>query len=100
MDAYNALAHAMSGVATAGFSPDPGSLGAFSPAAQWVTIPFMILGATNFILIYYFVQGDWRRPIENDEFRFYVGVIAGTSALMTMLLLTRRVQRWKSFARA
>lgn len=87
MTPYNALAHALTCVATAGFSPDPGSVGAFSRAAQWTIVPFMIVGATNFILIYYFVRGDWGRPLRNEEFRYYIGVLAGAVTLMTMLLL-------------
>ncbi len=86
MTPYNALAHAMTGVATAGFSPDPGSVGAFSRAAQWTIIPFMFIGATNFILIYYFINGQFLRPIRNDEFRFYVGVVAGATSLLVLLL--------------
>ncbi len=87
MGLYNALAHAMSGVATAGFSPNPESLGAFSAAAQWTVLPFMFVGATNFILIYYFVNGDFSRPLDNDEFRFYVGIVVGTAVLLALLLL-------------
>lgn len=86
MTPYNALAHALTGVATAGFSPTPESLGGFAPAAQWVVVPFMVLGATNFILIYYFVQGDWGRPLENEEFRIYIGTLAGATALLVLLL--------------
>jgi len=86
MTAYNALAHALTGVATAGFSPEPGSVGTFSRAAQWTVIPFMFAGATNFILIYYFVQGDWLRPLDNEEFRLYVGIVVGATALLVGLL--------------
>lgn len=86
MTPYNALAHALTGVATAGFSPAPESLGGFAPAAQWAVVPFMALGATNFILIYYFIQGQWGRPLENEEFRIYVGTLLGASALLVLLL--------------
>ncbi|WP_058365885.1 TrkH family potassium uptake protein [Haloparvum sedimenti] len=88
MDAYNAIAHAMTAVATAGFSPSPDSVGAFAPVAQWLVVPFMFVGATNFVLIYYFVRGDWGRPLRNEEFRYYVGIVAGTTVLMTLLLVT------------
>ena len=88
MDAFNAISHAMTAVATAGFSPQPDSVGAFAPAAQWLIIPFMFVGATNFILIYFFIRGDWGRPFRNEEFRFYVGLVVGTSVLMGLLLLT------------
>ena len=88
MDAFNAVSHAMTAVATAGFSPQPDSVGAFAPAAQWLIIPFMFVGATNFILIYFFIRGDWGRPLRNEEFRFYVGLVVGASVLMAMLLIT------------
>ena len=87
MDAFNAISHAMTAVATAGFSPQPDSVGAFAPAAQWLVIPFMFVGATNFILIYFFIRGDWGRPRRNEEFRFYVGLVVGASVLMGLLLV-------------
>ena len=88
MDAFNAVSHAMTAVATAGFSPQPDSVGAFAPAAQWLIVPFMFVGATNFILIYFFINGDWGRPLRNEEFRFYLGLVVGASVLMGLLLVT------------
>ena len=87
MDLFNAVSHAMTAVATAGFSPQPDSVGAFAPAAQWLLVPFMFIGATNFILLYFFVNGDWGRPFRNEEFRFYLALVVGASVLMTLLLL-------------
>ena len=85
---YSAVAHAFTAVSTAGFSPRPGSLGAFSPAIQWVTIPFMFLGATNFVLLYYLTRGDPSRLWESDEFRFYVAVVLGLTGLTAVFLST------------
>jgi trk system potassium uptake protein TrkH len=84
---YDAVAHAFTAVSTAGFSPRPGSLGAFSPAVQWVTIPFMFLGATNFVLLYHLGQGDFSRLVESDEFRFYLGVVLALSGLTAVFLV-------------
>jgi len=78
---FDAVAHAFTAVSTAGFSPRAGSLGAFSPAVQWVTIPFMFTGATNFVLLYYLTQGDPSRLLDSDEFRFYAGVVCFLTAL-------------------
>jgi len=78
---YDAVAHAFTAVSTAGFSPRPGSLGAFSPAVQWVTIPFMFLGATNFVLLYHLTQGEPGRLRESDEFWFYVTVVLALTGL-------------------
>ncbi|MCU4926985.1 TrkH family potassium uptake protein [Halobacteria archaeon AArc-dxtr1] len=86
MDLFNAVSHALTSVATAGFSPEAESAGAFAPIVQWAIIPFMILGATNIVLIYYVVQGDYERPLRNEEFRFYLTVLAGASAIVVGIL--------------
>ncbi|RXK51781.1 TrkH family potassium uptake protein [Halorientalis pallida] len=84
---YQAVAHAFTAVSTAGFSPEPASLGAFSPAIQWVTIPFMFLGATNFILLYFLLRGDPSRLTGSDEFRFYAAIVLGLTALTGTFLV-------------
>ena len=86
MDLYNAVAHALTSVATAGFSPEPASAGAFAPIVQWAMVPFMILGATSFILLYYVVTGDPMRLLRNDEFHFYLGALAGLTAVVAVVL--------------
>ncbi|ELY55061.1 TrkH family potassium uptake protein [Natronolimnohabitans innermongolicus] len=86
MDLFNAVAHALTSVATAGFSPEPDSIGAFEPVVQWAVMPFMILGATNFVLLYYVTQGDVRQPLRSEEFRFYIGVMAGISAIVATVI--------------
>lgn len=86
MHLYNAIAHPLTTIATAGFSPEPNSIAAFSPAVQWIIIPFMIIGATNFVLIYIVLQGDWRRLIDSEEFRFYIGLLALLGAITAVLL--------------
>lgn len=86
MDLFNAVSHALTSVATAGFSPHPESIGGFSPAVQWALVPFMILGATNFILLYAITQGEFSRPRESDELRFYLGVLGGISLIVILVL--------------
>ncbi|WP_135363677.1 TrkH family potassium uptake protein [Halosimplex halophilum] len=84
---YDAVAHAFTAVSTAGFSPRAGSLGAFSPAVQWATIPFMFLGATNFVLLYHLTRGDPSRLVDSDEFRFYLAVVLGLTGLTAAFLV-------------
>ncbi|MXV60904.1 TrkH family potassium uptake protein [Natronorubrum sp. JWXQ-INN-674] len=86
MDLFNAVSHALTSVATAGFSPEPQSAGAFAPIVQWAIMPFMILGATNFVLLYYVTQGDVRQPLESEEFRFYIGVLVTFSAIVAAIV--------------
>ncbi len=87
MDLFNAVAHAFTSVATAGFSPESESAGAFTPIAQWAIIPFMLLGATNFILLYLFVHGEPMRLLKNDEFQFYLGTVVAFSTVVTAMLV-------------
>ncbi len=75
MGLYNAVAHAFTSVATAGFSPEPESAAAFAPAAQWAMIPFMLVGSTNFILLYLVINGQPTRLLRNEEFHFYLGTV-------------------------
>ncbi|ADJ15765.1 TrkH family potassium uptake protein [Halalkalicoccus jeotgali] len=86
MGLYNAIAHPLTTVSTAGFSPEPDSIMAFSPAVQWVITLFMIIGATNFVLIYFALQGDWRRLVDSEEFRFYIALLALLAAITAVLL--------------
>lgn len=81
MTLYNAVAHAFTSISTAGFSPEPRSIEAFSPLIQWVLIPVMLLGSTSFILIYYAIHGEPRRLLKSEEFHFYLGVFGLFSVL-------------------
>lgn len=87
MGLYNAIAHPLTTVSTSGFSPEPESIAAFSPTVQWVITLFMIVGATNFVLIYFALQGDWRRLIDSEEFRFYIVLLAVLSVITAVLLV-------------
>lgn len=86
MTPYDAVAHAFTTVSTAGFSPRAESIGAFSPAVQWAVIPFMALGATSFVLLYFVLRGNLDRLRNSEEFRFYLAVLGlftlGTAGIL------------------
>ncbi len=87
MSLFDALNHAFATMATGGFSTRNASLGAFSPAVQWVTTLFMFLAGVNFALFVGAVQHRstghfWRDP----EFRLYTAVSAGSSFLLAVIL--------------
>ena len=86
MDLYNAVAHGFTTVATAGFSPEPESMGAFAPAVQWIAIPFMVTGSTSFVLLYFAIKVDPMRLLRNEEFHFYLGTIAFFTAIVAGVL--------------
>jgi trk system potassium uptake protein TrkH len=86
MDAYNAIAHGFTTLPTGGFSPQADSIGAFSPAVQWLVIPFMIVAGTNFALFWFVLNRDLDLFLGDTEFRTYVGAILVTTGVLAVLL--------------
>ncbi len=75
MSLFDAVNHAMSCLATGGFSTRTASLGAYSGAIQWVTVAFMLVAGTNFTLHYSCLAG--RGPLvywRDFEWRWYAGL--------------------------
>ena len=79
MSVFDAVNHSMSALATGGFSTRTASLGAFSPAIQWVTILFMFIAGTNFTLHYTMMSGKWKAWVRDAEWRWYAGVALAAS---------------------
>ncbi|MFT4891075.1 MAG: trk system potassium uptake protein TrkH [Halobacteriales archaeon] len=88
MDLYNAVAHALTTMPTGGFSPEPRSMEAFSPAVQWTAMPFMFVAGTNFALFWYVLRGQPRRLTHNTEFRAYLLAVAGFGAIVSAVLFS------------
>jgi len=88
MDLYNAVAHGFTTLPTGGFSPQADSIAAFSPAIQWVVIPFMIIAGTNFALFYFFLQREYVSFFRDREFQVYIGSILGLIVILWGLLFT------------
>ena len=81
MNFFNAILHSFSGLSTGGFSTSAASIGAFSPAIQAVTVPFMFIGGVNFVLLYMLLRADWSHLLKNTEFKIYTLIFTGVSAL-------------------
>jgi trk system potassium uptake protein TrkH len=79
MSSFDAVNHAMSALATGGFSTRTASIGAFSPAIQWVTVFFMLIAGTNFTLHYTLLSGKWNAWIRDSEWRWFAGIALVTS---------------------
>ena len=75
MSPFDAVNHAMSCLATGGFSTRTASLAAFAPSIQWVTLVFMLVAGTNFTLHFRLLSGRWSAWIGDEEWRWYVGTM-------------------------
>lgn len=88
MGVYNAVAHGFTTLPTGGFSPEADSIAAFSPAVQWLAIPFMLVAGMNFALFYFLLQDDYRSFFRDRELQAYLGANAGFAILLWGLLFT------------
>jgi len=88
MDVYNAVAHGFTTLPTGGFSPQADSVAAFSPAVQWVVIPFMLVAGVNFALFYLILQDDYAAFLRDRELQAYLGANAGVAVILWGLLFT------------
>ncbi|GAB3034566.1 TrkH family potassium uptake protein [Natronobiforma cellulositropha] len=86
MDAYNAIAHGFTTLPTGGFSPEARSMEAFSPAVQWLVVPFMFVAGVNFVLWWHLVSGDPRALVRDHEFRLYLGTVTTLTLVCTLVL--------------
>ncbi|MFY0627738.1 MAG: TrkH family potassium uptake protein [Reichenbachiella sp.] len=75
MTFFDAINHALTTMATGGFSTKNDSIAHFtSPFIQYTIILFMFLAGTNFTLTYFGLHGKFKTVFKNEEFRYYVVV--------------------------
>lgn len=72
MTFYDAINHALTTMATGGFSTKNASIAHFqAPFIQYVITLFMFLAGTNFTLTYFGLHGKFKKIIFNEEFKLY-----------------------------
>ncbi len=72
MTFYDAINHALTTMATGGFSTKNASVAYYDSAyIQYVMIIFMFLAGTNFAITYYGLKGKFGKVWGNEEFRNY-----------------------------
>ncbi len=86
---YDAVTHAMTGIATGGFSPHDASINYFdSVTVEIVIMAIMFVGAVNFALMFNAGRKRTLRPvISNPEFRFYVAIVIAAIGFITLVLV-------------
>lgn len=83
MNLFESVCHAFGTIATGGFSPRNTSIGGYSAYIQYVIMIFMLLSGTNFVIHYYLFKRRFKDIKQNDEIKFYIGVIAITGLILT-----------------
>lgn len=100
MGKFDAVCHAMSAVATGGFSTKQASIAAFnSPLIDYVVTLFMFLGGVNFSLLYLFLfKLRFSALLRDSEFRVYLGsIVVFTAVIAAGLFLSTPMGAEESF---
>ncbi len=85
MSVFEATVHAMTTIATGGFSTSDASLGYFGSAAiEWIAIVFMIVGGIPFVLYIQATQGDLRPLARDVQVRWFLSIILGATVALTL----------------
>jgi trk system potassium uptake protein TrkH len=87
MQPFDALCHALTTLATGGFSTRTDSLAGVSPAVPWGVIVFLGVAGTNFALHYRLLAQRGRGVAADAEFRFYVATLLGMTLVVAWLLV-------------
>ncbi len=87
MGPFDAVAHAMTTVATGGFSTRDASLGYFDSAALDVVVTvFMLIGCLPFLLFLQAVRGQPLALWRDQQVRWFLAIVAIAVAVMTLWL--------------
>ena len=87
---YDSVNHALTTMATGGFSTYGDSIAHFdSDYVTWVITIFMFLAGTNFELFFVCAAGHPLRALKNEEFRAYVKIIAVSVIAVTASLMMK-----------
>lgn len=88
MDWFRAINHAMTTIATGGFSTEPMSIEQFQSAPiEWVAIVFMFLGGTTFVFMIRLLRGQMHVLRYNNEVYWYVAILLCSTLLLLLYLV-------------
>lgn len=88
MNPYDAAIHAMGTAGTGGFSNYGDSIAHFhSIPIELIMTVFMILFGINFAIYYFLITRSWKDIRDNEELRWYLGLVFGSILLLSLFLI-------------
>ena len=90
MTFFDGVNHALTTMATGGFSTKNASIAFYDNALiQYTLCAFMFLAGTNYAVIYFGLKAKFKAVWSNDEFRFYVLILSIFAIMMTAGFVSR-----------
>ncbi|WP_421875468.1 TrkH family potassium uptake protein [Pacificispira sp.] len=91
MSGFDAINHAMTTVATGGFSTYDSSVGLFGSAKiEWIATVFMILGSLPFLLYLQALRGSPGALFRDSQVRWFFGFLLTATAIMIVYLVIEK----------
>jgi len=89
MNWFDATAHAMTTLATGGYSTSDLSMGGFMDnGADMVCVAFMMAGGMPFgVYLLMTTRGDWRAPFRDSQVRAFLTIMTALIAIITLFLV-------------
>ena len=86
MVAFDAVVHAMTTIATGGFSTYDASFATFAPGVEYAAVVFMVLAALPFVLYVQLLAGTSRPLLSDSQVRAFLGTVAVIGVGMALYL--------------
>ncbi len=85
MSGFDAIAHAMTTIATGGFSTSDASVGHFNSASiEWLAVLFMMVGSLPFLLLWTVVRGRPLNLFRDTQVQWFVGIVFISVAVVAL----------------
>ena len=100
LNLYDSLNHALTTMATGGFSTYNDSIGHFhNNYISWIITIFMFIAGTNFELFFIAMHGHMGKAFKNEEFKFYTMIVLIATASVTACLVLQGGYKdlWQAF---
>lgn len=87
MTVFDAINHAMTTMSTGGFSTKNASIAHYNSAlVEYPIIFFMLLGGTNYTILYYLFKGRLKKVWSSEELKFYLTILLVLIVAVSMML--------------
>ncbi len=87
MNLFDATNHGLTTMATGGFSTKNASIAHFDlPAIQYPIIIFMFLAGINYTVIYYALNGNFKKVWKSDEFKTYLFLVVLITLIVAIVI--------------
>ena len=88
MGLFDAVCHALTTMATGGFSTKTASVAYFNSGyIDLIITVFMFLAGINFSLHFYALRGNFSKFAKSSEFKFYCSIVLGSIVIATITLM-------------